>query len=98
MKVKCKLAGRRLEDISGNVMACVGCSGVLVKSGNQLRHENPVRIMFSFPRKGIEYKPEYKTLIESLTGNDSFNCPATVVAFINGELSEEVKKLVEVVE
>ena len=97
MKFRCKFAGKRLEDILGNPMACQGCGGVLIRSGKQLRHENPIRIMLTLPRRGIELKPEYRNLVLNTIGEETFSCPATVVAFINNELTDEVKKIVEVI-
>lgn len=99
MKVKCKLAGKRIIDIAGNPYTCSGCKGVLVKKRSQLRHENPVATMFSFPRKGIEYSESSERLLIELIGKDTFDCPATIPAFNDdGSLKPEIAKLVEVIE
>jgi len=99
MKWKCKLAGMELKDIDGNPVACRGCQGILIKKGKQLRHEKPVAIMVSFPRAGMEYPPEIEEKLKKLIGKETFNCPATVVAFDEqGNLTDEVTNIVEVIE
>ncbi|MEN3051527.1 MAG: hypothetical protein ABC596_06960 [Candidatus Methanosuratincola petrocarbonis] len=96
MKVRCKLAGMELKDVDGNPMACKACAGILVKKGKQLRHGQPVRAMYPFPRKGMEYPPDIEKKLKELIGAETFSCPATVVAFDEqGNLTEEVKNVVE---
>lgn len=52
-KYRCKMAGRDVRDINGNILACLKCAGIIVKDKFGLRLEKPVGDMLSPPRKPI---------------------------------------------
>jgi len=83
MKLRCKKSGQDIVSVQGWKLACQICCGVIVIEGNRVRLEKPLKEFRTFPKKAL----------------CGFDCPATTIVLDeNGNIKEEFKEYVEVIE
>ena len=73
MIMRCKMAGKLVEDENGLLALCHCCSGEIIIENNKVKLSTKAKGFYSLPRK-----PSF-----------DFNCPATLANPLESDLLEE---------